>query len=179
MTLLLLIALALAAGCSLSIQAGVNGRLGAESGLPVWATMASFLIGLIFLLPFTLVPRVAWPTIETMTAVRWWAWTGGLIGAAYVALDHRDRPSPRSRRLLLYRDCRPDRHGAPAGPLRLAGIPATPHQCHALDRRSAHDRRRSPGAPLLVWCLRNSWYTLSSRPERNAAEGPAASPLLL
>jgi bacterial/archaeal transporter family-2 protein len=84
MTLLLLIALALAAGCSLSIQAGVNGRLGAESGLPVWATMASFLIGLVFLLPFTLIPRVAWPTIETMTAIRWWAWTGGLIGAAYV-----------------------------------------------------------------------------------------------
>jgi transporter family-2 protein len=84
MGFLLLISLALAAGCGLSLQAGINGRLGAESGQPIWATLASFAVGLVFLLPFTLLPRNGWPAIEQLGAIRWWAWTGGLIGAAFV-----------------------------------------------------------------------------------------------
>lgn len=84
MGFLILLAVAFAAGCGLSLQAGVNGRLGAESGQPVWAALASFLIGTVFLLPFTLLPRNGWPPIEQLGAIRWWAWTGGLIGAAYV-----------------------------------------------------------------------------------------------
>ncbi len=84
MGFLILVIVAFAAGCGLSVQAGVNGRLGAESGQPVWATLASFLIGLVFLLPFTFLPRNNWPAMEQLSVIRWWAWTGGLIGAAYV-----------------------------------------------------------------------------------------------
>lgn len=76
--------LAFAAGCGLSVQAGVNASLGSESGKPVWATLASFVIGAAFLLPFTIVPRLDWPTMLQLSSVRWWAWVGGLIGAAYV-----------------------------------------------------------------------------------------------
>ncbi|HVJ08086.1 MAG TPA: DMT family transporter [Acidisarcina sp.] len=84
MGFLIFLVFAFAAGCGLSVQAGVNGRLGAESGQPVWATMASFLVGFLFLIPFTLLPRNAWPALEQIGEIRWWAWTGGLIGAAYV-----------------------------------------------------------------------------------------------
>jgi len=84
MGILLLIGLALAAGCGLSLQAGINGDLGAKSGQPVWATLASFFVGFVFLLPFTFLPRNEWPSLSQMGAIRWWAWTGGLIGAAYV-----------------------------------------------------------------------------------------------
>ena len=84
MGFLFLMLLAFVAGTALSIQAGVNSSLGSESGKAVWATLASFVIGAIFLLPFTFVPRLDWPTMQQLGAVRWWAWTGGLIGAAYV-----------------------------------------------------------------------------------------------
>jgi bacterial/archaeal transporter family-2 protein len=84
MGVLIFILLALAAGCGLSVQAGVNARLGADTGLPVWATLSSFLLGFLFLLPFTLLPRPAWPALEHLGTLRWWTWTGGLIGAAYV-----------------------------------------------------------------------------------------------
>jgi transporter family-2 protein len=84
MGLLIFVLLALIAGFGLSVQAGVNARLGADSGQPVWATLASFFLGFIFLLPFTLLPRPAWPALQHLTTLRWWTWTGGLIGATYV-----------------------------------------------------------------------------------------------
>src|SRR5664279_1864352 len=84
MGLLIFIFLALAAGCGLSVQAGVNARLGADTGQPVWATLSSFFLGFLFLLPFTLLPRPAWPAMQHLGTLRWWTWTGGLIGAAYV-----------------------------------------------------------------------------------------------
>jgi bacterial/archaeal transporter family-2 protein len=84
MGFLFCVLIAFAAGCGLSVQAGVNASLGSESGRPVWSTLASFVIGAAFLLPFTIVPRLDWPTMQQLSAIRWWAWTGGLIGAAYV-----------------------------------------------------------------------------------------------
>lgn len=84
MGVLIFVLLALFAGFGLSVQAGVNARLGADSGQPVWATLASFFLGFIFLLPFTLLPRPAWPAIQQLATLRWWTWTGGLIGATYV-----------------------------------------------------------------------------------------------
>jgi transporter family-2 protein len=84
MNIILLIILALAAGCGLSLQAGINSQLARQSGHGMWSALASFVIGAVFLIPFTLLPHPGWPTQAAISEVRWWAWTGGMIGAAYV-----------------------------------------------------------------------------------------------
>jgi transporter family-2 protein len=79
-----LVLCALAAGCGLSLQAGVNSELRTATGSGVWAAFASFIVGAVALFFFTLPVRQHWPTVALLKAAPWWVWSGGVIGAAYV-----------------------------------------------------------------------------------------------
>lgn len=71
-------------GLLLPLQALINASLGRQTSGPLFASLASFLVG-------TLVLLVAWLATRPEVApaafarVPWWAWTGGLIGAVFVA----------------------------------------------------------------------------------------------
>ncbi len=84
MNYILPILFAVAAGCGLSLQAGVNSELRTATGSGVWAAFISFLVGTIGLLFCSFPPQSHWPSAAVVASVRWWVWTGGLIGAAYV-----------------------------------------------------------------------------------------------
>lgn len=80
-----LIPLTLLAGMLLSLQAGVNTRLRTGLGDPGLAALVSFLVGTAALALFALARRADLPTAVTIARIPWWAWTGGLLGAVYVA----------------------------------------------------------------------------------------------
>lgn len=81
----LFVILAFVGGAILTVQVGVNTQLRERLDSPLLATLASFAIGTVALLAYGLTVRVPWPTTSRLAAVPWWAWTGGLLGAVYVA----------------------------------------------------------------------------------------------
>jgi transporter family-2 protein len=84
--MLALLLLAVFAGALLPVQAGVNAQLRVALGHPVTATLVSFLIGSVALGLVALAGRIPLSLGPGLARVPWWHWTGGLLGAVYVAL---------------------------------------------------------------------------------------------
>ncbi|MBN8214198.1 MAG: DMT family transporter [Xanthomonadales bacterium] len=84
MQLLLPALMALAIGMMLPLQGLVNARLGTQIGGPIVATFVSFLIGTVLLGAYLLLTRTPL-AIGGGTKLPAWIWTGGLLGALYVA----------------------------------------------------------------------------------------------
>ncbi len=85
---LLYLLLALIAGGSATLQAGVNGALRTSIGNPILASLISFLVGstgiaIAFIL-VVLTGNQTFPSLEYFKQVQWWMWTGGLLGAFFV-----------------------------------------------------------------------------------------------
>ena len=79
------IVLTLVAGAFLPIQAGLNTRLGKAIASPVYASLISFLVGLVGLLVYILVTRqtVSFAGIKETPGH---LWLGGLLGAFYITV---------------------------------------------------------------------------------------------
>jgi transporter family-2 protein len=73
-------------GVLLAIQAGVNAQLRTAIGDPIATALASFVVGSIGLLILTLALRAPVPLGAAWDRARWWQWTGGLLGATYIAV---------------------------------------------------------------------------------------------
>lgn len=78
--------LAFAVGTLLPLQAGVNGRLAAAAGNPALAALASFAVGTATLAAYAVALRPALPAAEALARLPWWYWTGGVLGAFFVAV---------------------------------------------------------------------------------------------
>lgn len=76
--------LALFIGMLLPLQALINASLGKQTSGPVFASLASFSVGTLVLLAWWIASRPAFEA-TALAKVPWWAWTGGVIGALYVA----------------------------------------------------------------------------------------------
>jgi transporter family-2 protein len=81
----LLLLAALLLGAALSVQVGVNAQLRQAIGHPVLAAAASFVVGTVGLLLVLAAVRPKVPGVAQLARVPWWQWTGGLLGAVYVA----------------------------------------------------------------------------------------------
>ena len=77
--------LAAVAGVMLPIQAGLNTTIGREVKDPIYATLVSFVVGTIGLVTYMLVARTNWGNLKQAFQLPWYYWTGGLLGALYVA----------------------------------------------------------------------------------------------
>lgn len=77
--------LVFAIGVVLPLQALVNARLAQLTLGPVFAALLSFAVGTLALLAWWLASRPAMPDAALLGRVPWWAWSGGLFGAAFVA----------------------------------------------------------------------------------------------
>lgn len=78
--------LVLLVGAVLPLQALVNARLGALSFGPLFASLASFAVGTLALLLAWLATRPQGLDAGVLARAPWWAWTGGLLGAAFVVI---------------------------------------------------------------------------------------------
>jgi len=80
----LFIAMALALGAVLPIQAAINARLAKTAGSPVMSAFVSFAVGTIALMLFLIITRqFNFRFISAQSP--WWIWTGGLLGTFFVA----------------------------------------------------------------------------------------------
>jgi transporter family-2 protein len=84
MTLFLL--LAVLAGAMLPVQTGVNVQLRGVLGQPLAAALASFLVGTLGLAAVLALLRVPLAVGAAWDRSAWWHWSGGLLGAAYIAV---------------------------------------------------------------------------------------------
>ena len=85
MTLFLL--LAVLAGAMLPIQTGVNVQLRGQLGQPLAAALISFVVGTLGLTALVALLRVSVPVGAAWSRSAWWHWSGGLLGAAYIAVS--------------------------------------------------------------------------------------------
>lgn len=76
---------AIVAGVMLPIQAGLNSEIGKAVKSPVYASLISFVVGTIGLILYLLLARAKWSDIKYASSLPWYYWTGGLLGAVYVA----------------------------------------------------------------------------------------------
>ena len=79
------ILLAVIAGSCLPTQAGINSRLNLWAQSPVLAATISFSVGTLSLMFYVLVMRIPIPDTTSLSRYPWWIWTGGFLGAFFVA----------------------------------------------------------------------------------------------
>lgn len=77
--------LAIVAGAVIPLQVGVNNTLRQGIGSPIVAALISFAVGTVCLLAYAVTTRAVWPTGQLLAKVPVWAWTGGALGAYFVA----------------------------------------------------------------------------------------------
>lgn len=77
--------LALVAGLGLPTQTGINAQLGLWTRSSITAALISFAVGTAALLVVSLVLRLPLPLWAAAGAQPWWIWSGGLLGAFFVA----------------------------------------------------------------------------------------------
>lgn len=73
------------AGAVVPYQASANGQLGRVLGHPLWATLVSFMVGLLALLPLLALSGVPAPQWGKAFAAPAWVWFGGVAGLVYVS----------------------------------------------------------------------------------------------
>ena len=76
---------AIVAGVMLPVQAGLNSKLGEVTKSPIYATLISFVVGTVGLVVYMLLTQENWSSIKNTAQLPWYYWTGGLLGALYVA----------------------------------------------------------------------------------------------
>lgn len=79
-----LLALPFLAGAVLPLQAGINGQLARQLSSVFAAALISFAVGSLALLLMTLSQREM-PGLDALKALTWWHWSGGLLGAFFIA----------------------------------------------------------------------------------------------
>jgi transporter family-2 protein len=77
--------LAFLCGAIYPIQGSFNGRLLTHVGSPIITAIISFLAGLVGLIVLAFVNRIQFNQLLLVKNAPWYAWTGGLLGAFYVA----------------------------------------------------------------------------------------------
>lgn len=82
----LLALLALLAGTCIPTQAGINTRLSLWTRSPILAAAVSFLVGTIVLVGYVLTSRLPVPDWRSAAGQPWWLWSGGALGAFFVAI---------------------------------------------------------------------------------------------
>lgn len=83
--------LAIAAGISIVIQQALNANLRSALYSAAWSGFVSYAVGLACMGLLALALRNPIPAASSATRVPWWAWSGGLFGAIFIALitfDH-------------------------------------------------------------------------------------------
>ena len=81
---LVLIVLAILVGALVPIQAGINATLAHHGGHPLFAMAANMSLATVTVFAGILALRVPMPVGNVLAAAPWYAWLGGLCGAALV-----------------------------------------------------------------------------------------------
>ena len=80
------IILAVGAGVSIVVQQILNANLRSALNSAVWSGFTSYFVGTICMALLALALRDPVPSASVATRIPWWAWSGGLFGAIFIAL---------------------------------------------------------------------------------------------
>lgn len=78
------IPLVIVAGVLNAVESGTNAQLAKSLGSPWPAAIVVALVGLVGVTVAMAFVGNSWPGMDKIASVPWWAWIGGLFGAAYV-----------------------------------------------------------------------------------------------
>jgi transporter family-2 protein len=78
--------LAAMAGISLVVQQALNANLREALKSTAWSGFVSYFLGLICMAGLALLLQDPAPSVATASRIPWFAWSGGLFGAIFVAL---------------------------------------------------------------------------------------------
>ena len=67
-------------------QAGINARLSQWVHSNFLAVLISFLVGTLGLFTLTMILRIPWPSMASLSGSPWWIWLGGFGGAFLVTV---------------------------------------------------------------------------------------------
>jgi transporter family-2 protein len=84
--LILPLLLAVGAGVSVVVQQVLNANLRHALNSTAWSGFVSYLVGTICMVLLALALRDPLPSASVAARVPWWAWSGGLFGAIFIAL---------------------------------------------------------------------------------------------
>jgi transporter family-2 protein len=77
--------LVIAAGMAVAFQQVINANLRVGLGSPWWTGTISYLVGLLAMLVMALLAPGPRPTLDAIANTHWLSWTGGLLGAVFIA----------------------------------------------------------------------------------------------
>jgi len=78
--------LAVSAGISVMVQQVLNANLRAALGSAAWSGFVSYFVGVVFMIVFAAVVQDPLPSMAAAARAPWFAWSGGLFGAIFIAL---------------------------------------------------------------------------------------------
>jgi transporter family-2 protein len=78
--------LAVAAGVSVVIQQVLNANLRVALSSAAWSGFVSYFVGVVCMVLLALALRDPLPSASVAARIPWWAWSGGLFGAIFIAL---------------------------------------------------------------------------------------------
>jgi transporter family-2 protein len=78
--------LAVSGGISLVVQQALNANLRTALNSAAWSGFVSYFLGVICMAVFALVLQDPIPSAATAARIPWYAWSGGLFGAIFIAL---------------------------------------------------------------------------------------------
>ncbi len=79
------ILLTVVAGVSVVVQQALNANLRTAIGSAAWSGLVSYAVGLACMILLTLALRDPMPSAIAVR-IPWWAWSGGVFGAIFIAL---------------------------------------------------------------------------------------------
>jgi transporter family-2 protein len=78
--------LAALSGVSIVIQQVLNANLRTALNSAAWSGFMSYFVGLICMIALAVAMRDPVPSAAIASRIPWWAWSGGLFGAIFIAL---------------------------------------------------------------------------------------------
>jgi transporter family-2 protein len=81
----ILMLMTLIAGFVIPTQAGINSQLSLWTKSSILSSTVSFAVGTLVLVVYSAATRIPLPSLATAGAHPWWVWTGGALGAYFVA----------------------------------------------------------------------------------------------
>ncbi|MGD9508571.1 MAG: DMT family transporter [Geminicoccaceae bacterium] len=79
-------ALATLAGVSIVVQQALNANLREALSSAAWSGFVSYLVGLLSMAVLVVALREPVPALGIAARIPWWAWSGGIFGAIFIAL---------------------------------------------------------------------------------------------
>jgi transporter family-2 protein len=80
------IILSIVAGASIVLQQALNANLRFELNSAIWSGFMSYAVGLACMVLLAIAFRDPVPSAVVAARIPWWAWTGGIFGAVFIAL---------------------------------------------------------------------------------------------